>query len=92
MMTMTPDDDDDLLVTIRTLVGGDAVDASTDIRLVDTDKASTAVNLSFSTAGLGKNDATTDIVVTATLEWQEAKKRFAFPKLVLDEEELRQLV
>ena len=55
---------DDLLVTISTVgtTGG-----STDIRLVDTDKASTAVNLSFSDATLTKNDGTTEIEVTATL-------------------------
>ena len=56
--------DDDLLVTIRT--PGDT-GGSTDIRLVDTDKESTAINLSFSDAVLTKNDGATDIEVTATL-------------------------
>ena len=58
--------DDDLLVTIRT-TGAPTADASTDIRLIDTDKASTAINLSFSQASLSKTDGATDIVVTATL-------------------------
>ena len=58
---------DDLLVTLRTLVGGGAVEGSTDIRLIDTDKLSTQIDLSFSPASLSKNDPTTSIVVTATL-------------------------
>ena len=58
--------DDDLLVTIRT-VGALTAEGSTDIRLIDTDKASTAINLSFSQASLSKTDGATDIVVTATL-------------------------
>ena len=56
---------DDLLVTIRT-VGG--VSGVTDIRLVDTDKTSTAISLSFSDATITKNDGSTDIEVTATLD------------------------
>ena len=40
---------------------------STDIRLIDTDKLSTQIDLSFSPASLSKNDPTTSIVVTATL-------------------------
>ena len=59
--------DDDLLVTFRTLVGGGAVEGSADIRLIDTDKLSTQIDLSFSPASLSKNDPTTSIVVTATL-------------------------
>ena len=35
--------------------------------LVDTDKPSTAINLSFSQATLSKRDGATEIVVTATL-------------------------
>ena len=58
---------DDLLVTLRTLVGGGATEGSTDIRLIDTDKLSTQIDLSFSPASLSKNDPTTSIVVTATL-------------------------
>ena len=58
--------DDDLLVTIKT-TGALTADGVTDIRLVDTDKASTAINLSFSQASLSKTDGATDIIVTATL-------------------------
>ena len=56
---------DDLLVTVRS-VGG--VAGSTDIRLVDTDKTSTAISLSFSDATITKNDGATEIEVTATLD------------------------
>ena len=57
--------DDDLLVTIKTpgTTGGSA-----DIRLVDADKGSNFINLSFSDAELNKRDSATDIVVTATLD------------------------
>ena len=58
--------DDDLLVTIRT-TGALTAEGVTDIRLIDTDKASTAINLSFSQASLSKTDGATDIIVTATL-------------------------
>ena len=60
------DPDDDLLVTLRTR--GASVDGSADIRLVDVDKESYYVNLSFSTVELNKRDPATDIVVTATLD------------------------
>ena len=76
--------DDDLLVTIRTAGGSSIVDGSTDIRLVDTDKASTAINLSFSHASLSKGDDSTNIVVTATLNGDRVKKDLRFP-LVIDE-------
>ena len=58
--------DDDLLVTIRTRRTSE-VNGSTDIRLVDADKASTAINLSVSEASLNRNAGRTDIIVTATL-------------------------
>ncbi|MYC72416.1 MAG: T9SS type A sorting domain-containing protein [Gemmatimonadetes bacterium] len=58
--------DDDLLVTIRT-TGALTAEGVTDIRMIDTDKASTAINLSFSQASLSKTDPATDIIVTATL-------------------------
>ena len=70
--------DDDLLVAIRTAGGSSIVDGSTDIRLVDTDKASTAINLSFSHASLSKGDDSTNIVVTATLNGDRVKKDLRF--------------
>ena len=71
--------DDDLLVTIRTPgeTGG-----STDIRLVDADKASTAINLSFSDATLAKTDATTEIEVTATLNGKTLEEHVTLPVLI----------
>ena len=60
------DPDEDLLVTLRTRQA--PVDGSADIRLVDVDKESYYVNLSFSTVELNKRDPATDIVVTATLD------------------------
>ncbi|MCE2448926.1 MAG: putative Ig domain-containing protein [Candidatus Latescibacteria bacterium] len=71
---------DDLLVTIRT-VGGIA--GATDIRLVDTDKASTAISLSFSDATITKNDGTTEIEVTATLDGKTLDDHVSFD-LVID--------
>ena len=76
--------DDDLLVTLRTLVGGGAVEGSTDIRLIDTDKLSTQIDLSFSPASLSKNDPTTSIVVTATLNGGKVRDDLAL-SLVVDE-------
>ena len=76
--------DDDLLVTFRTLVGGGAVEGSTDIRLIDTDKLSTQIDLSFSPASLSKNDPTTSIVVTATLNGGRVRDDLAL-SLVVDE-------
>ncbi len=64
--TTTPDDD--ILVRLVTQVGGGKVEGTTDIRLVDADKGSNFINLSFSDASLNKRDAATDIVVTATLD------------------------
>jgi len=61
--------DDDLLVTLRTKdTSANVYDGSADIRLVDIDKESYYVNLSFSIAKLNKRDPATDIVVTATLD------------------------
>ena len=71
---------DDLLVTIRT-VGG--VPGSTDIRLVDTDKESTAISLSFSDATITKNDGETQIEVTATLDGKTLGDHVSFD-LVID--------
>ena len=66
---------DDLLVTIKT-VGG--VPGSTDIRLVDTDKTSTAISLSFSDATITKNDGATEIEVTATLDGKTLDDHVSF--------------
>ena len=71
---------DDLLVTIRTV--GDAP-GSTDIRLVDTDKTSTAISLSFSDATITKNDGATEIEVTATLDGKTLDDHVTFD-LVID--------
>ncbi len=71
---------DDLLVTIRT-VGGIA--GATDIRLVDTDKESTAISLSFSDATISKNDGATEIEVTATLDGKTLDDHVSFD-LVID--------
>ena len=70
--------DDDLLVTLRTKATG-AVDGSADIRLVDVDKESHFVNLSFSKPELNKRDPATDIVVTATLDGRELTESVRIP-------------
>ena len=89
MIRFTPIDsdttpNDDLLVTLRTLVGGGAIEGSTDIRLIDTDKLSTQIDLSFSPASLSKNDPTTSIVVTATLNGGKVREDLNL-SLVVDE-------
>ena len=76
--------DDDLIVTLRTIGAGDKGDGSTEIRLVDTDKPTTQINLSFSHASLSKNDPTTTIVVTATLNGGKVRKDLRFP-MIIDE-------
>ena len=73
--------DDDLLVTIRT--PGDT-GGSTDIRLVDTDKETTRIDLSFSDATLTKNDGATEIEVTATLNGKTLSDHVSFD-LVIDD-------
>ncbi|MXX38279.1 MAG: hypothetical protein F4Z85_09495, partial [Gemmatimonadetes bacterium] len=74
--TTTPDDD--ILVRLVTQVGGSAVEGATDIRLVDADKASNFINLSFSPAELNKRDPATDIVVTATLDGKPLDETVSF--------------
>ena len=72
---------DDLLVTIKTFVAAGATDAvagATDIRLVDTDKTSTAISLSFSDATITKNDGATEIEVTATLDGKTLDDHVSF--------------
>ncbi|MCY4603528.1 MAG: putative Ig domain-containing protein, partial [Gemmatimonadetes bacterium] len=69
-ITFTPIDDEvennDLAITIEGRAGAGSVGGTT-IELVDDDKLSTEINLSFSDASIGKSDGTTDITVTATL-------------------------
>ena len=79
--TTTPDDD--ILVRLVTQVGGkvgdrDVVEGATDIRLVDADKGSNYINLSFSPAELNKRDPATDIVVTATLDGEPLDETVSF--------------
>ena len=80
---------DDLLVTIKTFlagetdgVAGSSVAGSTDIWLVDTDKASTAIDLSFSDATLAQTDGTTEIEVTATLNGMVLEEHVTLPVLI----------
>ena len=75
--------DDDLLVNIKT-TGAPTADGLIDIRLIDTDKESTAIDLSFSDATLTKNDSATDIVVTATLNGKTLADHVSF-SLVIDD-------
>ncbi len=69
--------DDDLLVTIKTSRTSE-VNGSTDIRMVDADKVSTAISLSVSEANLNRNAGRTDIVVTATLNGSPLDKDLRF--------------
>ncbi len=76
---------DDLLVTIKTFgAGADAVAGATDIRLVDTDKTSTAISLSFSDATITKNDGATEIEVTATLDGKTLDDHVSFDLTIDD--------
>ena len=75
--------DDDLLVTIKT-TGALTADGSTDIRLIDTDKKSTAINLSFDKATINKNDGRAEIEVTATLNGAVLKTGPLTIPLVID--------
>ena len=79
-----PTPDDDLLVNIKTT--GSTVGGSADIRLIDADKVSTAINLSFSKSTLNRNDGSTDITVTATLNGRVTNKALTVP-LIIDEDE-----
>ena len=80
---------DDLLVTIKTFlagetngVAGSSVAGSADIWLVDTNKASTAIDLSFSDATLAQTDGTTEIEVTATLNGMVLEEHVTLPVLI----------
>ena len=79
-----PTPDDDLIVNIKTT--GSTVGGSADIRLIDADKVSTAINLSFSKSTLNRNDGSTDITVTATLNGKVTNKALTVP-LIIDEDE-----
>ena len=83
----TPIDDavenNDFPITITGSAGAGSV-GSTTIELVDDDKPSTEINLSFSDASISKSDAATYIVVTATLNGKQQRKDLSFP-LVIDE-------
>ena len=76
--------DDDLIVTFKTNVGGTSVEGSADIRLVDTDKPSTGIDLSFSPVSLSKNASTTSVVVTATLNGDRVRRDLRFPLIIDD--------
>ena len=86
-VTFTPIDDavenNDLPITIEGRAGAGSV-GGTEIVLVDDDKLSTEINLSFSEAGIGKSDGTTDIVVTATLNGSTLRDDLTFA-LSIDE-------
>ena len=77
---------DDLLVTIKNSVtaGSDVVAGATDIRLVDTDKTSTAISLSFSDATITKTDGATEIEVTATLDGKTLDDHVSFDLTIDD--------
>ena len=86
-ITFTPIDDavenTDLPITIEGRAGAGSV-GGTEIMLVDDDKLSTEINLSFSDASIGKSDGTTDIVVTATLNGSTLRDDLTFA-LSIDE-------
>ena len=86
-ITFTPIDDavenNDLPITIEGRAGAGSVGGTT-IELVDDDKPSTEINLSFSDASIGKSDGTTDIVVTATLNGSTLRDDLTFA-LSIDE-------
>ena len=87
-ISFTPIDDavenNDLPITIEGRAGAGSV-GDTTIELVDDDKPSTQINLSFSDASIGKSDGTTDIVVTATLNGNTLGEDLRFA-LTVDED------
>ncbi len=87
-ISFTPIDDavenNDLPITIEGRAGAGSVGGTT-IELVDDDKPSTQINLSFSDASIGKSDGTTDIVVTATLDGNTLGEDLRFA-LTVDED------
>ena len=79
-----PTPDDDLIVNIKTT--GSTVGGTDDIRLIDADKTSTAINLSFSKSTLSRDDGSTDITVTATLNGKVVNQAVRVA-LIIDEDE-----
>ena len=86
-ITFTPIDDavenNDLPITIEGRAGAGSV-GGTEIELIDDDKLSTEINLSFSDASIGKSDGATNIVVTATLNGSTLRDDLSFA-LSIDE-------
>ena len=76
--------EDDLIVNIKTT--GSTVGGTDDIRLIDADKLSTAINLSFSKSTLSRDDGSTDITVTATLNGKVVNQAVRVA-LIIDEDE-----
>ena len=77
-------ENEDLAITISGRATSREAVKPTTITLVDTDKQSDAINLSFSDADLSKRDGTVNIVVTATLNGKTQRKDLSF-SLVIDE-------
>ena len=76
-------DDTDLPITIMAHSGGDF--GSAVITLIDTDKPSTDIDLSFDKASISEDEGPIDIVVTATLSGAVQKSALTF-SLVIDED------
>ncbi len=74
--------DEDLKITIKGDAGSSKIVATTTITLVDADKPSTEINLSFSDTDISKRDGATDIVVTATLNGKKLKKDVSFQLII----------
>ena len=78
-------ENEDLTITIKGIATAQEAVKSTSIELVDTDKQTDEINLSFSDADLSRRDnRATDIVVTATLNGKKQRKDLRF-SLVIDE-------
>ena len=88
-ITFTPLEDENsvtnLTITIKGNAGSAEIIGSTEIKLVDTDKDTEHVNLSFSQASLSKRGGATDIVVTATLDGKTLTDDLRF-SLTIDKE------
>ena len=82
MKTITPIDNEDggyegIFILLEGSVVGKSV-ATTEIILIDDDKESNYINLSFSPPELNKRDPATDVVVTATLDGKELEESLSF--------------
>ena len=84
----TPVEDTDSITDLPIEITGRAqpneIVESTELLLIDTDKPTTEIHLSFSHASLSKSDPTTSVVVTATLNGGRVRKDLRFP-LIIDE-------